>query len=78
MQLVKANIGDTIWYYLNGGPDMTKGLVVHIIPANSLITAPNPELYVIETSTEIEPIYSTRSGFEISNDPEKKIGFWRR
>lgn len=76
MQLIEANIGDIVWYHLNGN-SLTKGKVVFIIEANSLITAPNPKLYVIETSTGIEPIYEIRDGLEITNDVELPIGVWR-
>lgn len=74
MQYVKANIGDTVWFFMGDhqGIMMTDGIVVHTF------TRYHTTQYVIEVETHIDPILFIRDGLTITDDENKPIGAMRK
>ena len=72
------NIKDTVWIHL-GEQTLVKGRVVEIIDLEHLDEgySRENELYVIEVSTPIEPVYEVRSYQAISPDAAGPIMLYR-
>lgn len=72
------NIRDRVWIHI-GGPKLTEGRVVEIIDLDHLNEGydPNRELYVIEISTPIEPLYEVRVAETMSEDERGPIGIYK-
>ena len=71
MKSIKANIGDKVWF-ANGKEDLSFGTVILSFLHYKLVH------YVIEVETGIDPVYSVRDEFTISDAPDQPLGFWRR
>jgi len=72
------NIKDRVWIHL-GEQSLVEGRVVEIIDLEHLDEGHSreQELYVIELSTPIEPVYEVRNFQQISPDAEGPIMLYR-
>jgi hypothetical protein len=75
---IEYNIKDTVWIHL-GEQSLVKGRVVEIIDLEHLNEGygRDQELYVIEISTPIEPVYEVRNYEQISPDAEGPLMLFR-
>jgi hypothetical protein len=72
---VELNEGDEVWFFAayHSGK-MSKGRIAKVVN----IPGYNFDHYIIAITTHIDEVFDIRSPYEVSDDPEKPIGFWRK
>ena len=72
----RYEIKDRVWIHI-GGSKLTEGIVVEYFDLGHMGHSREVEFYVIEISTEIDPIYEVRTWQQMSQDRNGPIAFYR-